>query len=378
MKSKGESTPWFWVIIIANLLISASYAQPTSAPQPLAIAEQGRYFVGGNYNAETEVIGQMYVEYQIPQERIHEYPVVFIHGGGQIGAGWWTTPDGREGWAPYFLRHGYAVYVVDVPGRGRSAYNSELGAVGDPATTLRAQQLWAAHERFGLWPAAKLHSQWVGDAIRGDPTFEQFMRSQAEAITTSPIQEEITVNGLVELLDKIGPSILVPHSQPGMATFRVADQRPNRVKALIELEPGGPSVRRLASGPFAASEVPWGASIGPITYSPEVSDPSQLMFEEVPIENDAYVASCWLQKEPARQLVNLAKVPMLLLTSPSGYNTLWDPCTSRYLEQAGVNHTWTRLEDIGIEGNGHFYFIEKNSKQVADVVLDWISENITE
>src|SRR5688572_14081428 len=65
---------------------------------PLIIKKQGNFFVGGQYNEEDEVVGQMYVEYQIPKHRTHRYPLVFIHGGGQIGSGWWTTPDGREGW----------------------------------------------------------------------------------------------------------------------------------------------------------------------------------------------------------------------------------------------------------------------------------------
>ena len=30
-------------------------------------------------------------------------PIVMVHGGGQTGSGWISTPDGREGWAQYFL-----------------------------------------------------------------------------------------------------------------------------------------------------------------------------------------------------------------------------------------------------------------------------------
>jgi len=67
---------------------------------------------------------------------------------------------------------------------------------------------------------------------------------------------------------------------------------------------------------------------------------------------------------------------VLLLTAPSGYNTEWDPGTHAYLEQAGVKHTWLKLEDIGIHGNGHFMFIEKNSDQIAGVVLKWIERNV--
>ena len=66
--------------------------------------------------------GQIYAEFQIPAHQRHPYPIVFIHGGAQTGTNFTGTPDGREGWAQFFLRQGYAVYVVDQAGRGRSAY----------------------------------------------------------------------------------------------------------------------------------------------------------------------------------------------------------------------------------------------------------------
>ena len=347
--------------------------------RPLVIAEQGTFFVGGRYstvNDTTRFVGQMYVEYEVPERRTQRYPMVFIHGGGQIGSGWWTTPDGREGWAKYFLRRGYAVYVVDQPGRGRSAYNSELGPLNDPAPVLRAQQIWAAHERFDLWPQARLHTQWVGSAEPGDPTFDQFMRSQSDAIADPLLQETLTADGLVALLDRIGPAILVPHSQPGAPAWLVADRRPNKVKALVQLEPGGPPVTRdfpeegFATGPTFA----WGITRNPITYRPAASDTSELEFVPLP-RTDPDVATCWVQAEPARQLPNL-RMPILLLTSPSGYNATWDPCLSKFLTQAGVEHTWLKLQDIGIHGNGHFYFIERNSDRVAGVVLRWLRTNV--
>jgi hypothetical protein len=153
----------------------------------------------------------------------------------------------------------------------------------------------------------------------------------------------------------------------------VADFRPNLVKGLVQLEPGPPA-RLAATPPFPAFDVPWGLSFDPLAYSPAVSDPSELKFVDVPVTDDPYVKSCSLQAEPARQLPHLQKVPILLLTTESGYNTLWDPCTSRYLTQAGVEHTWIRLEQIGIHGNGHFDFIEDNSDRVAEVVRDWIAQ----
>jgi hypothetical protein len=76
----------------------------------------------------------MFVEYFIPNESNGnpKVPVVMVHGCNHTGVTWMTTPDGREGWATYFIRHGYPVYVVDVVGRARSSWdttNTNLGVL---------------------------------------------------------------------------------------------------------------------------------------------------------------------------------------------------------------------------------------------------------
>ena len=48
-----------------------------------------RRFVGGQ---------QMYVEYMIPAQVRHPFPMVLVHGGGGQGTDWMGTPDGRPGW----------------------------------------------------------------------------------------------------------------------------------------------------------------------------------------------------------------------------------------------------------------------------------------
>ena len=98
-------------------------------PEPLSIARQGYLFAGGKYstvNGRQVMSGQLYVEFQIPARQTHPWPIVMIHGGSQSGTNFTGTPDGREGWAQFFLRRGYPVYVVDQPGRGRAAYETDL------------------------------------------------------------------------------------------------------------------------------------------------------------------------------------------------------------------------------------------------------------
>lgn len=51
----------------------------------------------------------------------------------------------------------------------------------------------------------------------------------------------------------------------------------------------------------------------------------------------------------------------------------YDRCTIKFLEQAGVNVEWLRLEDVGIRGNGHMFFLEKNSEEIAEVLERWLS-----
>ena len=69
--------------------------------------------------------GQIYAEFQIPKNQTHRYPIVMVHGAIQTGTNFTGTPDGRMGWAEYFLRPGYAVYVIDQPGRARAGYDAD-------------------------------------------------------------------------------------------------------------------------------------------------------------------------------------------------------------------------------------------------------------
>ena len=76
------------------------------AKQPLQIADQGCFHVSGHYvNSVNSVngadgrlmVGQMFVQYQIPARQTQPYPVVMMHGGGQTGVNFLGTPDGRRG-----------------------------------------------------------------------------------------------------------------------------------------------------------------------------------------------------------------------------------------------------------------------------------------
>ena len=120
--------------VLRALVLGCAFllAVPSARAQergPLVLAKSSYFFVGGKIDPSIEgspMVGQLYVEFQIPQKLEHPYPIVMIHGGSQTGTNFTGTPDGREGWAQYFVRRGYSVYVVDQVARGRSPYWSQV------------------------------------------------------------------------------------------------------------------------------------------------------------------------------------------------------------------------------------------------------------
>jgi pimeloyl-ACP methyl ester carboxylesterase len=352
----------------------------------LEIAREGYLFAGGKYTTikDAQVMsGQIYAEFQIPVHLRHSYPIVLIHGGAQTGTNFTGTPDGREGWAQYFLRQGYAVYVVDQAGRGRSAYlNDRYGPQTTPSLDF-VQQRFTAIENFNHWPQAHLHTQWPGKGTPGDPIFDQFFASQVQAMVSFPLQQELTSVGIIALLEKIGPAILLTHSQSGATGWPVADAKPDQVKAIVAVEPSGPPFYNVDNVPApewfhdaADQQRPWGIAAGPLTYSPPAANSSDLAIVRQDQPDSPNVSRCWMQKSPARQLPNLQKMPILVMTSEASYHSGYDHCTVKYLEQAGVHVTWIKLADVGIHGNGHMMMLEKNNKEIAAVISRWIEKTL--
>jgi len=84
---------------------------------------------------------------------------------------------------------------------------------------------------------------------------------------------------------------------------------------------------------------------------------------------------CFVQKEPARQLPNL-KMPILVVMSEASYHAPYDHCTVKYLQQAGAKPTFMRLANLGIKGNSHVMMNEKNNKEIAAAIAQWLSKTL--
>jgi len=367
--------------------MTLAVVSPTRAEEPLAIAKQGYFFVGGKYSTVGDkqlMNGQIYVEYQIPKKRTQAYPLVIVPGAAQTATNFNGTPDGREGWTQHFLRRGYAVYIVEQPGRGRSSYQPDTDGTQAYPQVLRVQERFTAPEKFNLWAQARLHTQWPGTGMAGDPNFDQFFASQVPFVQKPEVIQALNRDALAALIDKLGPVILMTHSQSGAYGWEAVDQRPGMVKALIQAEPSAPPVHdvEFLGAPEwfrdGARTRTWGLTAIPITYAPPAKDTSELTFERQEKADGPDLARCWLQKEPARQLPNLQKLPIVIVTGEASFHGPYEHCVVKFLEQAGVHPTWLNLGAMGIHGNGHMMMLEKNSDQIADVIEKWVRKALAE
>jgi pimeloyl-ACP methyl ester carboxylesterase len=372
--------PKRWIVLSGLLAILMSpgfgaYAQSTSqvaltATPPKAIpifstANLGRqafFYAGGEYvrMKEGERAGQnvmrgaMYVDVWVPKEIRQPYPIVFFHGNGQTATDWMQTPDGRPGWAYYLLAQGYVLYMVDYPARGRSAYVPGYDGDIGIRTAEQLEEIWTNVVERSDYYLKDNHTQWPGTGKIGDPIFDTFIKSQVQFAQASTA---LARDAGIALLDTIGsPVIIFAHSQGGGVAYNVAEARPNQVKGMIIAEPGG-SVR---SPNFK--------------YDPPITNVNQFSTYEAPPERPGE-EPCIMQKDPVRKLVNYQNIPILNISGNGGYHRAGDACVPRWMNQAGAKVDFVRLEDVGMNGNGHQMMFERNSDQIIAFIDDWLRKN---
>jgi pimeloyl-ACP methyl ester carboxylesterase len=365
-----------------------SMAMPSSSTIPAFptdnIARQGFFYAGGKYvgGAGKEIMGDaMYTEVWVPKQMRHPYPIVFFHGNGQSGAVWRQTPDNRPGWAYYLVDQGYTVYMVDYPARGRSPYVPGVDGKLGIRTALELEQIWTAPAASGGdFPRKNLYTQWPSDSpkkgMMGDPVFDNFIKGQMQFVNN---QAELAIPAGVALLDKIGsPVILLTHSQGGGIGFNVADERPKLVAGMVAIEPGGPQIGNVDTAKVAYTRVnpnSWGLTPMPMKYDPPFNSPADIKTHLVPSDRPDEVG-CYLQDEPVHKLVGYKGMPILSLSAEGTYHRVFDVCIPKWLNQAGAKDDFVRLEDVGIHGNMHEMFLDRNSQDVIKFIDGWIGKNV--
>jgi pimeloyl-ACP methyl ester carboxylesterase len=277
----------------------------------------GNFDPNGTYSVE-----QMYVQYFIPTEQRGRYPLLLWHGAWLTGATYETTPDGREGWLNYFLKHGWTMYNSDAVERGRAGWAMFPDVfTSDPLflTKENAFTRFRIGQAYDADPAKRRNmpgGQFPAEA------YDQFVKQAVPRWTTN---NAATIAAYVALVDKVGPCVVLVHSQSGLFGATVAETRPDKVKASIMIEP--------ANG----------------------GDPAKA--------------------------ANLKNTPVLTIF---GDYIEQDPRWSKIREldlkyfdavrAAGGSVDVIDLPKAGIHGNSHMMMMDRNSDQVAGVIQKWLTD----
>jgi pimeloyl-ACP methyl ester carboxylesterase len=353
--------------VIAFLSLAMTSNPSSADDQTIALAKQGSFFVAGrivqgkgvydpakdtgNTNeGNTFWADQMYVQYQVPANP-RTYPLVLVHGGGGTGRVWETTPDGREGYQTLFLRRGFAVYIVDFPRRGRAGFPSYNGPFGQvdgaaivPNKTNRAgmQYAWSRWRLGPKYPDVFPVQQFPMKGL------DQFMQHLVPTVSDDP---EVISGALVALLERIGPAIVVTHSQSGLFGW-LAGARSANVKGIVGYEPGFvfPQGEMPAPIPLYKGTQAAGTPVTVAEFANLTKIPVQVVYGD-----------------------NIPKSPIPDLVA-DGRRA--QQVTSRLFVQAlndkGGNASVQLLPDAGLYGNSHFMFSDLNNVAVADQMSEFL------
>jgi len=271
----------------------------------------------------TYATGQMYVHYVRLAQPSAPHPLVFWHGGGMTGVAWEDTPDGRPGWQRLFLGWGHDVFVADAVERGRASWSPWPEIYPGPPVWRTMEELWATF-RFG--PAGGFARDPAGRRPHPGLRFpldalDQLLRQIVPRWTGS---DPATEAAYAQLLARIGPAVVVAHSQAGGFAFRAAAAGPGRVAAVVLVEPSGAPEPATA---IAAAGVPhlvlWGDNIA-----------GDRLWEAYRATVERYLAA---------------------------------------LRAAGGRADVLDLPAEGIRGNSHLPMMDRNSAEIAARVQDWLA-----
>ena len=329
-------------LITLAVAISASAAL-AQTQVPIALRDMGSFHIGGRV---IEVSGQpikevvftpggvpakvdpngayqieqMYVQYFLPQNRRGKVPLLLWHGGGLTGVTYETKPDGGEGWLTMFIRNGWDTYISDAVERGRSGWTNTFK--GEPVF-LPLGDPW---ERFrigppGSWNADKAKRVTYHGTQFPIDAYEQFMKQGVPRWLTT---DDAIVAGYIELVDKVCPCVVLVHSQGGSFGFKALEARPDKVKALVAVEPtlGGDK-----------------AKVSTIKDTPVL-----------------FVIGDNAKDHPRWSKIRAGDVDY-----------------ANALKAAGGSVDFVDLPDVGIKGNSHMMMMDRNSDQIAELINKWLA-----
>lgn len=219
--------------------------------RPVTLRDFGSYTAGGRLHRVTEgdprdirvtrdvtltfdpkgtfAVEHAYVQYFIPEPRLDAPPVVLLHGGGMTGTVWEATPDGRPGWLHLLLARGHEVHVIDNVERGRAGFMPGLWP-GEPV--LRSlEDAWSLF-RIGPPEGYDTGHPFPGQRFPAD-ALAALAKTFAPRWLSTARQQAAAVKAV---LDRVGPAILIAHSQGAEPAFEAIGQGA-RVAHLVLVEP---------------------------------------------------------------------------------------------------------------------------------------------
>ncbi len=330
------------------LSIAAVAALAGCAQAPIALKDMGSFHVGGR---EVTISGKpvrdvvftpggvpakvdpngvyhvesMYVQYFVPQNQRGSLPLLMWHGGGLTGVTYETTPDGREGWLNYFIKKGWTVYNSDAVERGRAGWAMYPDVFKSEPLFLTKENPFERF-RIGAGPGSYNKDPAKMKPLPGSQFplegYDNFTKQGVPRWTTT---DDAIVAAYIELVDKVCPCAVLVHSQSGSFGQKVAQARPDKVKALVLVEPAG---------------------LGYPNQTDKLKNTPILAVYGDYIEQDA--------RWPTIRANEL-----------------------KFLEQvrvAGGGYEVVNLPQIGIKGNSHMMMMDRNNLQVADVIQGWLEK----
>ena len=264
---------------------------------------------------------QMYVQYVRLAEPRARYPLLMWHGGGLTGVTWETKPDGQPGWQSYFLRQGHDVYVSDAVERGRASWARYPDINPAPPFFRPKQEAW---ELFRIGPVGSwaTRTAFPGTQFPTDAV-DQFAKQAVPRFATSDVPTQAAYDAYVQ---KACPCVIVVHSQGGNFAFNAALHAPDKIKAIIAVEPSG--------------------------APPASTDVSAL--KGVP---HLFVWGDHLNDHPLWPR---------FVTAVAAYRD--------NLLRAGATADWMVLPERGITGNTHMLMMDRNSDQIAVLIQEWVTK----
>ena len=349
----------------------ASTPSNDSGNGPITIERQGSFFVGGRQvtgagtydptqttlslsQGQTFWVDQMYVQYQVPVNA-RKLPLIFVHGGSGTGRVWETTPDGREGYQSIFLRRGYPVYIVDFPRRGRAGFPSFSGEFGklDADQQIVVNRTGQAGRQYA-WSRWRLGPKYPEVfPVQAFPmnAVDSFLQHLVPTVSDNP---QVISGALIALLDKIGPAVVVTHSQSGLFGW-LAGARSPQVKGIVAYEPGFVFQQGEAPAPiplFKGTQ-PSGTPVTAQEFSNLTKIPLQVVYgDNIP-------------KQPIPDLVADGRRAQVVTS------VMFADAINKKGGKASVLH----LPDVGLKGNSHFMFSDLNNIQVADQLSAFLQKH---